>query len=217
MKKLYYISGLGADERVFSYLNIQGIDTNYIHWEVPQKHEPLGNYCDRLIEQIDLNNEVILVGVSFGGIIAQEISRRIKVDKVIIISSIKSGTEFNWQLKMVRFLKLHKVVPSWFLKWSNLLTADYYFGTKTKAESDLLKLIIKDTDPLFMKWAIAEIMKWNNANVISDQEIFHIHGTHDHVFPMDNIKNAIPIPEGGHFMIVNRAKEVSEMIEKQIN
>jgi pimeloyl-ACP methyl ester carboxylesterase len=215
MKNVYYISGLGADERVFNYLKLTDVREKYIKWVVPEKHESLHSYCKRLTTQIDLTNDIILIGVSFGGIVAQEISKIIRVNKVIIISSVKSPKEFDWKLRCVRFLKLHRLAPSRFLKWSNSLTGDYYFGTETKAESDLLKLIIKDTDRFFMKWAIEEIMGWNNNQLNSG--LIHIHGDKDRIFPTGRIKNAINISNGGHFMIVNRAKEISELIEKEIS
>lgn len=215
MKTVYYISGLGAHERVFAYLNLSGVNEKYIKWEKPQEKEKLRDYCKRLTSQINFSEEIILIGVSFGGIVAQEIAKIVNVEKVIILSSVKSVKEFDWQLTLVRRLKLYKITPPSFLKWSNLLTGDYYFGTKTKAESDLLKMIIQDTDKLFMKWAIEEIMKWDNDSIC--QNLTHIHGDKDRVFPIKRIKNAIRIKEGGHFMIVNQAKKISEIIDKEIN
>jgi len=216
MKTIYFISGLGADERVFQYLHLTGVNAKYIHWEIPQKHESLRDYSARLIPQIDLSGEVILLGVSFGGMVAQEISKIIPVHKVIILSSIKSIREFDWQLRLVRALRLYCFVPSRVLKWSNLLTGNYYFGTTTKAESHLLKLIILDTDRLFMQWAIREIMRWNYDGH-SNPAIVHIHGDNDRIFPIKNITNAILIKGGGHFMIVNRADEISAIIEREIH
>jgi pimeloyl-ACP methyl ester carboxylesterase len=211
---IYYISGLGADERVFKYLNLGDLEYTYIKWETPQKYENLEGYCSRLIKQIDLSKEIILVGVSFGGIVAQEISKIIKHSKVIILSSVKSVNEFNWQLDIVRRLKLYKLAPSKFLKWSNKLTGDYYFGVKTHMESELLKQIISDTDRFFMKWAIQEIMEWDGNSINS--KIVHIHGDNDRIFPVKRIKNYIRINGGGHFMIVNRADEISEIIKNEI-
>ncbi|HEY5746117.1 MAG TPA: alpha/beta hydrolase [Chryseolinea sp.] len=215
MKTLYYISGLGADERVFRYLTLPGIDQKHIKWVEPKKQERLSDYCKRLIPQIDLERGVILVGMSFGGIVAQEISKIIKTDKVIIISSVKSEREFDWQLNMVRVLKLYRLVPSPLLRWSNLLTGDYYFGTQSKLESDLLKQIIKDSDMPFTQWAIAEIMRWKNDRVTDN--LIHIHGDKDRIFPIKRIKNTTRVDNGGHFMIVNKAKEISALIEKEIS
>lgn len=214
MKAIYYISGLGADERVFGYLQLKCENQKHVKWVTPKPQEGLHEYCKRLLDQIDLSQDIVLIGVSFGGIVAQEISKLIKVKNVIIISSVKSAKEFDWQLRCVRFLRLHRIVPSRLLKWSNLLTGDYYFGTKTRAESDLLRLIIKDTDRTFMKWAIDEIMKWDN--VIANDKLMHIHGDRDRIFPIARIKDPIRVIDGGHFMIVNRAREISEIIEKEI-
>ncbi|EMO28852.1 hypothetical protein LEP1GSC170_2989 [Leptospira interrogans serovar Bataviae str. HAI135] len=53
----------------------------------------LSKYSKRLLSQIDTKNEIILIGVSFGGIVALEISKHISVKQIIIISSIKSDSE----------------------------------------------------------------------------------------------------------------------------
>jgi len=217
MAKIYFISGLGADERVFQFLNISGFETKNIKWEDPLKNESLTDYSKRLINQIDLNEKVILIGVSFGGMIAQEIANLIECEKVIIISSIKSLKELDEKMRMVKQSAIYKFIPSRFLKWTNSLSADYYFSTETKEESKLLKQIITDTDRFFMKWAIDKIMTWKYESEFLQEKLTHIHGTHDRIFPINNITNAIKIKDGGHFMIVNRAKEISAIIQEKLN
>ena len=117
----------------------------------------------------------------------------------------------GWQLQLARFTQAHRIAPARFLKWSNQLTADYYFGIRSKQESELLKKIIQDTDLHFMQWAIHQIMKWKNK---SSEKVMHIHGTADRIFPKTSIKNYIPIEKGGHFMIVNEAEKISQIINK---
>ena len=214
MKTLYYISGLGADDRVFKFLQLQDVNEKFIRWIKPDEQESLSDYCKRLTSQIDPADGIVLIGISFGGIVAQEISKHIRVDKVIIISSIKGPTELDWKLTLVRCLRLHFLAPSRFLKWSNLITADYFFGTQSKAESDLLKQIIKDTDRSFIRWAITAIMRWDNSPL--EKNLVHIHGSNDRIFPIGQIRNPIVVDGGGHFMIVNRAKEISELLQREI-
>ncbi|MES2650993.1 MAG: alpha/beta hydrolase [Bacteroidota bacterium] len=204
---VYFISGLGADERVFKFLDLSQIDHQFIKWIEPKKNESLADYCKKLIEQIDLRFEIILIGLSFGGIIAQELSKVIPTKKVIIISSVKSKSEFSWQLKFASKLQIHKIAPIWFLTLSNKLTANYYFS---KEESALLHQIIKDTGPKFLVWAIDRIMNWQNEEYPSN--LIHIQGTSDKIFPIKNIRNAIEIPNGGHFMIVNKASQLQPLI-----
>lgn len=212
---VYFISGLGADERVFQFLDLSKIEHQFIHWNEPHKKEDISSYCERLIEQIDISQEVILIGISFGGIIAQEISKIINCKKVIIISSVKSVDEFSWQLKLASKLQLHKLAPLWFLTLSNKLTADYYFGIESKAESILLHQIIKDTDPKFLVWAIDQIMNWKNE--VYPENLVHIHGSSDRIFPIKYIKNVITLPKSGHFMIVNRFAKIEQLIFENIN
>lgn len=207
---VYFISGLGADERVFQFLDLSKIDHQFIKWDEPLLNESLSSYCKKLTEQIDQHQEIILIGVSFGGIIAQEISKLIKCKKVIIISSVKSVDEYSWQLKLAGKLQIHKILPLWFLTLSNKLTADYYFSTQSKAESKLLHQIIKDTDPKFLVWAIHQIVNWKNKNY--PENLIHIHGETDKIFPIRKINNVIKLPKSGHFMIVNRAREIEQII-----
>ncbi len=211
--KIYFISGLGADRRVFANLKIDHPSQSHIEWEIPFKNESLQDYCKRLMAQMDLNSEIILIGVSFGGIIAQEITKIIPVRKIIIISSIKNNSEKDWQLRLSGKLSLHKVFPASVLKFLNKLTADYYFGIKSKDESLLLRRIIDDANPIFNEWAIDQILKWDNA---SNNELLHIHGTKDKIFPVSRIENHLPIKDGGHFMIYNRADEISLLINDYI-
>ncbi|MFD0940138.1 alpha/beta hydrolase [Pedobacter boryungensis] len=207
---IYFISGLGADERVFQFLDLQNTDHKFIKWIAPQPAERLSDYCKKLIDQIDIKQEVILIGISFGGIVAQEISKLISCKTTIILSSIKSHKEFSWQLTFARKTQLHKIIPLWILQLSNKIAANYYFGVKSKEESKLLHQIIKDTDPKFLVWAIDKIMNWKNESY--PKNLYHIHGTSDKIFPVNNIKNVIEIPNGGHFMIVNKASQLQQLI-----
>ena len=212
--KVHFLSGLGADERVFRQLDLPGIEPRYIQWIKPRRDEKLAAYAHRLLEQIDTDRPVILVGVSFGGIMAQEIAKLITCKKVIIISSIKSWREKPWQLHLVNFTKAHRLLPFRMVKshrnWGN----DYFFGTETKGESVFLKTIINETDEFFFKWAINQIVCWTPDHDHTD--VFHIHGTEDRIFPYKPIQNCIPVEGAGHFMIVNRAKQVSHLIKQAL-
>ena len=211
---VYFISGLGADERVFQFLALSKIEHRFIQWIKPKTRENLAAYCERLTSQIDTTQEVFLIGLSFGGIVAQEISKIITCKKIIIISSIKSIQEFSWQLKLVRQIQIHRIVPHWLLTLSNRFTADFYFSTENQIESKLLHQIIKDTDPKFLSWAIHQIMNWRNETY--PENLIHIHGTNDRIFPIENISNVIKIPKSGHFMIVNRFQQIQDLIFEMI-
>lgn len=84
----YFISGLGANKRIFSKLKLnENINMIHIDWISPNKNESLASYAERLSKVIDLSQPFALVGVSFGGMIAVEMAKLLNPATTIIISS----------------------------------------------------------------------------------------------------------------------------------
>jgi pimeloyl-ACP methyl ester carboxylesterase len=212
--KVHFISGLGADEQVFEYLSLPGVERVYIKWIAPLIGESIAHYAKRLLPQIYINEDVILVGMSFGGLIAQEIAKIIPCKKVILVSSVKSEREYDWKLNFVKYTKCYKIIPTCVIKKASLLVGGYYFGTRTKQESRLLRQIIYQTDAHFLRWAIAQIMTWKKGAAVAN--LVQVHGACDRIFPPYKIYGATLIADTGHFMIVNRSKELSRYLLEQI-
>jgi pimeloyl-ACP methyl ester carboxylesterase len=215
MHKVYCLSGLGADQRVFQFLNLPGVEMVHVQWLPPGRHEPLGTYARRLLSQIDAQQPVSLLGVSFGGIVAQELASLLLCRRVIILSSIKGPVEMPWTISLVRRTGVHRLVPGWLLKAGNTLTGNYYFSIRTRAEARLLRDIIRDTDPSFLRWAVNEVVRWQPPASVPG--LVHLHGTADRIFPADRIQNFIPIPGGGHFMIVQEAALLSRLVSEALD
>ncbi|MBI3232868.1 MAG: alpha/beta hydrolase [Bacteroidetes bacterium] len=203
------LSGLGADERVFKKLSFSLYQVKYIKWIEPKPDEPIEEYASRLINQID-TPQPIFIGLSFGGMMAIEIAKQIKTKKVILISSAKTKYEVPFYYRIIGKLRLHKLIPTNVLKQSNPIT-QWFFGTQTKEEHLLLKNILADTDNTFLTWAIDKIVNWSNIYIPTN--LLHIHGTKDKILPINFIKNHIKIEEGGHFMVLNKAKEINRLID----
>ena len=91
---IYLMPGLGANSLIFEYLEFpkEKYCIHLLDWIMPIKNETLKDYCIRFSNEIKHEN-VILIGVSFGGVIVQELSRLISIKKLIIISSIKNNKE----------------------------------------------------------------------------------------------------------------------------
>jgi pimeloyl-ACP methyl ester carboxylesterase len=211
-KQLYILSGLGADERVFQRLDFSGFETTFIKWNNPYEKESIEHYSKRLLDQITTINPTI-IGLSFGGIIAIEIAKQIKTEKVILISSAKTKFEIPFYFRFIGLLGIHRLFPTSVLKSSNFLT-NYFFGAKTEFERQLLKQILNDTDPIFLKWAIEKITRWTNQTEINN--LFHIHGTLDRILPRIFIKCDSTIKNGGHLMILNESEQMNIILKAQL-
>ena len=211
MKDIYLLSGLGADKSVFEFLDLKGFRTHAIEWEEPRKKESVEHYAGRLIGQIK-TKKPILLGVSFGGILAIEIGKQIEAEKIIIISSIKCKADLPAPMRIAGFLKINKLIPAEaFQKPNGVLF--WLFGVESDHDKNLLSEIVKRTDPGFVDWGINSITSWDND--ICPDNVVHIHGTDDRIFP--NQEPDYAIAGGGHFMIVNRCEEVNKILKRVLH
>ena len=210
-RTLYFISGLGADERVFQQLKLEGYRVVHFQWEEPERGEDLASYARRLMSQIDTERPV-LVGLSFGGLIATEIAKQLEVERVILISSAKTDAEIPGYFKLLRWFPVHRILPfNWFF-WAVFWILNWFFGLQERAERTLLRAILKDTNKHFLKWALHRVVTWRNDAV--PEATYHVHGTSDRIFPIRIISADCLIPAGGHFMVWNRAEEISQVIDQ---
>lgn len=207
--KIYAISGLGADERVFKKLKLD-YPIHIIQWYAPNKEKDLSTYAKSLLEQIDLNDQVILIGVSFGGMIAIALQPYVHPMLTILISSAQNKYELPVLYRWVGKMQILRWIPS---KWMKIPKSFAKWLFKAEDEQTLYA-IIRDTDLQFLKWALLAITSWDEDNTYAN--VVKIHGTKDRVIPYRASKRLITVKDGGHFMIVDKAAELSQIINKQI-
>ena len=212
-EKCYLLSGLGTDGTVFQYLDFEGVEVEYMEWLPPLPKETLPAYAKRMTQKITTPHP-ILVGLSFGGMVAMEIAKQIPVKKLILISSAKERKELPWFYRFSAKLKLQKILPYTLIKRTNGFTY-WLFGATSAHEKALLKEIFRKTPTTFLKWAINAILTWKNTEIYT--HILHIHGDKDRILPYKNVKDTLCITGGGHSMIVNKAHEITPLINKFLN
>lgn len=210
---IYIISGLGADKRMFQNFSFDGFNVIHIDWILPLENETLQNYAFRISENINDEN-AILIGLSFGGILAVEISRIKKFKKIILLSSAKTKFEIPFYLRFYGKLNLLKITPVLFLKNVNFLTY-FVFGAKTNSEKSLLKDIVRNTDEKFLKWALNQIINWNRTEF--SENIIHIQGNRDLILPHYFVKHNYLIEKGTHFMTLNQSEKIEQIILKNLD
>lgn len=208
--KLYAISGLGADERVFKYLKLEH-ELIPIPWLTPEISEPIEVYAKRMADKINTEEEFGMLGVSFGGLVAVEMSKILKPKVTILISSAETKEGLRGVYKLMGKTSLATLVPSKLFDMPRGI-AKFLFGTE---KTELLNNILDDTDNNFTKWAVNELINWRNEDKINN--CLKIHGTKDKLIPAPKDENTILIEGGEHFMIVDRANEISNIINREIN
>jgi len=112
---VYAISGLGADERAFQFLDLP-FELIHIKWIEPQEEESLTSYASRLCRQIDHTKPFALVGLSFGGMLATEMCKFITPEHTILLSSAETKKGLPWWFRLIGNLKLTRMVPKGFME-----------------------------------------------------------------------------------------------------
>ena len=108
--KIYAISGLGADARVFNYLSLD-IEIIPLEWITPISDESIEHYAERLSDKINKEEPFYLLGVSFGGIVATEISKITRPIATILISSAEVKAELRWIYGLIGKLNIIPLLP----------------------------------------------------------------------------------------------------------
>ena len=77
-----------------------------------------------------------------------------------------------------------------------------------------MNAILDDTDLKFAKWAVGQLISWKNEDRL--ENVIKIHGTKDKLIPLKSKINTEIIKDDQHFMIVDKAQEISDIINKEI-
>jgi len=205
---VYFMPGLAASVAIFERIKLPEEDFEIVllEWEIPFEKESLSDYAKRIAGKIKHENPV-LIGVSFGGILVQEMAKFVNTRKVIIISSVKSNLEFPRRMTVAKTTKAYKLIPmSLVLNLESL--AKFSFGKKVNQRLKLYEKFLSVRDKRYLDWAIEQVISWNRTVV--DENVIHIHGDLDDVFPIKYIKSCIVVNGGTHIMILNKYKWMNE-------
>lgn len=210
---VYCMPGMAANPKIFDFIRLpKPFVLHKLSWIEPQPKESLQDYTRRLSSEIKHPNPVLL-GVSFGGMIVQEMATMIDCRKVIIVSSLKSHHEMPVHMRLARKTKAYRLFPTqWVDNVEDLI--GFVFGPAVKKQMNLHKKYLSVRDEPYLDWALEAFFQWDREE--PDPEVLHIHGTFDVVFPVFNIKNYVAVPKGTHVMILNRAPWFNQHLPKLI-
>lgn len=211
---VYMMPGMAANPSVFERIELDKdvYEIHWLNWQLPQKDESLQYYAQRMLKYITHENPV-LIGVSFGGVLVQEIAKLISYEKLIIISSVKQNSEIPKHMQFARETGVYKYLPFGLLNYITEIEK-LPLGNLIRKRLKLYKQYLSVSDKEYLDWAVQEMVCWEQAEPIPGT--IHIHGDKDKVFPTKNIKDYINIAGGTHIMILNRYKWFNENLPKLI-
>ena len=206
---VYFVPGMAAGSEIFRNIKLpEKYEIHILEWLIPENKESLKAYAKRMASRIKEENS-ILIGVSFGGVVVQEMSFFLKLKKLIIISSVKSRNELPRRMKFASLTKAYKLIPTGLVLSAEDLTK-FSIGPKTKKRLSLYQQYLHVRDKQYLDWALEKMVTWNRNEKLND--IFHIHGEKDSVFPIKYVDGCTIIEGGTHIMILNKGSEISQKL-----
>ncbi|MGM0934097.1 MAG: alpha/beta hydrolase [Bacteroidota bacterium] len=199
---VYFMPGLAANSSIFEFIELpkDKFKMHFLEWIIPQEDEVLTSYTKRLLKYIK-HKDPVLIGVSFGGIIVQEMCKFIEVRRLIIISSVKCRAELPRRMRIAAETGLFKFLPVSLLDY-----VDYFeklaVGEFIKKRAKLYRKYLSVRNHRYLNWAIKNMVLWDCDKPRKD--VIHIHGDKDEVFPAKYINGFIEVKGGTHVMVINR-------------
>ncbi|MBT8319305.1 MAG: alpha/beta hydrolase, partial [Gramella sp.] len=143
---VYLMPGMAAASSIFERIQLpsEKFEMHYLEWELPEADENLESYAKRMLTHIK-HPAPVLIGVSFGGVIVQEMARIADFERLIIISSVKCSNELPPRMKFASKTGLFKLIPTGLADY-----VDYFekvaVGDFLKKRAKLYKQYISITD-----------------------------------------------------------------------
>ena len=199
---VYFMPGLAASSSIFERIVLpsESFEVILLDWVQPKKDETLVSYAQRMAQKV-VHENAVLIGVSFGGILVQEMTAFLNLKKLIIISSVKTRDEMPRRIKFAKTTNAYKLLPTSLLNNVEKLIK-YSFGNVINQKLKLYEKFLHLRNKEYLDWAIEQVVCWDRS--VPDPKVIHIHGDLDEVFPAKNINSFIPIKGGTHIMILNR-------------
>ncbi|MDT0621887.1 alpha/beta fold hydrolase [Croceitalea vernalis] len=205
---VYLMPGMAANPSIFNGIKLDDtlFEVHRLQWFQPEQGISFEDYAKKMCQQIKASKPVLL-GVSFGGMLVQEMARHIATKKVIVVSSVKSAKELPKRMIFAKYTKVHKLLPTGLINNVELL-AKYAFGETVTKRLALYEMYLSIRDKYYIDWSIDNIVNWKEKEKLPN--LIHIHGEKDAVFPIKKIENCIRVRNGTHTMIIHRAKWFNE-------
>ncbi len=210
-KKLIFFSGLGADARLFSKLEIPGYKIETPAFPIPSSKDSLPSYAARLAQISGIDENSLIGGFSFGGMCAAQIAATRKVKALILMASCFHPGALP---KIVVVLaKLWKWLPHSLLNKirTHRRLLQKYNGPLAEDELRILQKMMWDTPEAMHQEGNRMIIEWEGVQKPSCPSLV-IHGDRDALISYKIVKPDLLLPGAAHPFPLARAQETSQAI-----
>ncbi len=215
---LILLPGIGTDARVFAVQKMAFPQLVVPPWLPPRWQESLSEYAARMAEAVNPGGPCYIGGMSFGGMVALEMSRHLPVKACLLISSLRSARELpQW----ARWLGPGAwLLPPW-TDWVVSATGTVMLRTLGPVLPKPLKQSCSHLSRMYpcpmLPWACRAVVKWKPDPNSWTCPISHLHGDRDRVIPHRRTTPTQIVPDGGHVLPLTHPFVVNDFIRGVID
>lgn len=196
---MHALPGMGADERMFPspWTDLPTFAT--VNWKSWSGETTLADMAETVCTANPINDGDSLIGASLGGMVACEITKIRRIEKLFLVGSAAHKNEINRVLEILH--PLVKVAPIDWLRFS---------AKKVPLE---LAHMFADADSAFIRTMCSAVFQWPGLGD-TETTVYRIHGQYDLVIPPPEAPDLVL--NGGHLFSISHATECVGFIQSQL-
>lgn len=209
------LSGMGADERVFSGLKERIGEIWVPRWIPPLERETVASYAERLAGSLAIEGPCFVGGASFGGFLALELAARLNAKACFLIGSARGPEGFPAALRALRRIPWIAGAVPYEVATAFSRAALLSRGASCDAVGTSLLEQLSETDASFLRWACRAVLEWGGAPELS-VPVYQIHGRCDPVLPAELARDDAIVEGAGHAISISHPQEVAQFLREKM-
>ena len=223
--RIIFLPGLGTDERLIEPQRALPAHIEVPPWLQPlHERESLPSYAKRLAATLDASTPFYLAGISFGGMLAQEVARHVRPRRVFLLSSCTSRHGIPHVYRVAGDVLMPYLVPAILNPLKSLPSRVRSVGPALRlpmwpshmlACNRVVHEMVRDCPPKLFRWSVQALLRWDgHAEPIGP--VVHIKGSRDIVLPHHLCRPTHLVRGAGHLMNMTHADRVNEIIARHL-
>ena len=209
---IYALPGVGCDHRLYDLIEWpEGHQVVKLDWPPFMKNDTLAAIAGRMVPQIDATQPHMLIGVSMGGMVAQELAALTHPRKVVLISSWTGPQEWTPFVRMCAFLRLHVLIREWTMR------AFWPLKRRLAPRPNMVEQLLWDMacqqTARQMRYGVGAVLRWKGSPWKGP--VVRIHGDKDLITPLRFQVDHL-VPGGPHVMVMTAPAEVSRILRREL-
>jgi len=198
MRRLILLKGLNPDAKVLSRLTTKFPRSEILEWSRPHYGSSLSQYAKQLVDEHGIDSSCDILGVSFGGVVAQEIASISCCRHCFVVSSIVNTSELRFPVAGLRFLRPQRIEE--LLRAIERVIRSRYTRKLRGSHGE------------WYCWGLSRIASWVPPKSSPDTMTFRIHGDRDMTFPLKSEVDHLLVG-AGHLACVTHVDELAELLK----